>query len=88
MESSLKGLGIGMPVPLGKPAASTVPLNVVLKDRPSYGSVSRDELDITYGNDMMAKYLRQKGKTGTWHVVQGGSASTGRPQSGKGFRLI
>lgn len=72
VESSLKGLGIGMPVPLGKPAASTVPLNVVLKDRPSYGSVSRDELDITYGNDMMAKYLRQKGKTGIWHVVQGG----------------
>ncbi|EEO28486.2 YhdP family protein [Oxalobacter paraformigenes] len=71
IDSGLKGLKIGLPAPLGKQAISTVPLKIVLKDRPASGNILRDELDIAYGDNMSARYMRQKTKQGNWRVVRG-----------------
>lgn len=73
VKSNLKGLKIGLPSPLGKPAEQNMPLSVVLKDRPASGTIARDELDIAYGSGMGARYLRQKDRRGgAWHIVRGG----------------
>lgn len=87
VESSLKGLAIGLPAPLGKQAISVVPLSVVLRDRPSRGNVSFDELDILYGGNMMAKYSRQKRKAGIWRVVKGGIGINRQPVLKDGILL-
>lgn len=87
IESGLKGLKIGLPAPLGKQAISTVPLRVVLKDRPSSGKIFRDELDIAYGDNMSARYMRQKTKPGNWRVVQGGLGINKKAEPKEGLTL-
>ncbi len=87
VESNLKGMKIGLPAPLGKQAGSIVPLHVVLKDQPQAGKVLYDELDIVYGSNMAAKYLRRKEMQGTWHVVRGGIGINRRPALRDGLAL-
>ena len=79
VDSSLKGLKIGLPTPLGKPAGSVLPLSVILKDLPSAGHSMRDELSVVYGENMTARYLRQKEKRSAWRVMQGGIGINTKP---------
>ncbi len=74
VDSSLNGLRIDLPAPLGKQAASTVPLRFQMDNRPAINGVSRDVIDIVYGDNVAARYLRQKTRQGNWHVVEGGLA--------------
>ena len=74
VDSSLKGLKIDLPAPLGKQAASTVPLKFQMDNRPAVNGISRDVIDIAYGENIAARYLRQKTRQGSWQVVEGGLA--------------
>lgn len=74
VDSSLKGLKIDLPAPLGKQAASTVPLRFQMDNRPAVNGISRDVIDIAYGENIAARYLRQKTRQGSWQVVEGGLA--------------
>ena len=74
VESSLKGLKIDLPPPLGKQAISTAPLKFQMDNRPPVNGLSRDVIDITYGENISARYLRQKTRQGNWQVVEGGIA--------------
>lgn len=74
VDSSLKGLKVDLPAPLGKQAASTVPLKFLMENRPSVNGVARDIIDIVYGENVAARYLRQKTKQGSWQVTEGGLA--------------
>ena len=87
VESSLKGLKIGLPTPLGKQAGSTVPLSVQLKDLPAVGNSMRDELTVVYGDNMTARYLRQKEKRSVWRVMQGGIGINTKPVLQDGLSL-
>ncbi len=74
VDSSLKGLKIDLPAPLGKQAASSVALKFRIDNRPAINGVSRDVIDIVYGENIAARYLRQKTKQGSWQVTEGGLA--------------
>lgn len=74
VDSSLTGLKIDLPAPLGKQAASTVPLKFQMNNRPAVNGMSRDVIDIVYGENIAARYLRQKTKQGSWQVMEGGLA--------------
>ncbi len=73
ISTDLKGIGLNLPAPLGKPIGTMVPLRVRLKDMPSRGTVSQDELSVNYGEGRTARYLRTKtGHDRYWRVAQGG----------------
>lgn len=88
IESGLKGLKIGLPAPLGKQAGNTVLLRVSLEDLPSSEGMKQDEINIAYGPDMSARYLRQKtSQQDTWQVIQGGIGINKKPELKKGTSL-
>lgn len=73
ISTDLKGIGLNLPAPLGKPANAAVPLRVHLKDMPSKGLIKRDELSVNYGGGRAARYLRTKTEHDHyWRVAQGG----------------
>lgn len=88
VNSSLKGLKIDLPAPLGKQAASTVPLKFQMDNRPAVNGISRDVIDIAYGENIAARYLRQKTRQGSWQVVEGGLAINRPVRTRPGVTLI
>jgi uncharacterized protein (TIGR02099 family) len=74
LDSTLGGLGLGFPAPANKAAASeALPLHFVLTGLPTgEAGVSRDDIRLTLGSAISARYLRQKGARGPWNVVRGG----------------
>ncbi len=74
VESSLKGLKIDLPVPLGKPATSIVPVKFQMGNMAPVNGLARDILNVTYGENISARYLRQKSGQGNWKVLEGGLA--------------
>lgn len=74
VESSLKGLKIDLPAPLGKQAINTVPLTFQMDNKPSANGVLRDVINVSYGDNIAARYLRQKTRQGSWQVMEGGIA--------------
>jgi uncharacterized protein (TIGR02099 family) len=75
VESSLQGLGLDFPAPLGKEASESQPLKFELAGLPSNdASVLRDEIKVTLGSSIAARYERRKApeKTAEWRVVNGG----------------
>lgn len=94
VESSLKGVAFDFPAPLKKITNDTLPLKVVLTDQtPTDGSVWRDEIDITLGKTIAARYHRQKPvwKGAKWQVVRGGigiNAKPPEPASGVAMRVV
>lgn len=74
VESNLKGLKIDLPPPLGKQAISSVPLKFQMDSKPPANGVSRDVINVAYGENISARYLRQKTRQGNWQVVEGGIA--------------
>jgi uncharacterized protein (TIGR02099 family) len=75
VESSLQGLGLDFPVPLRKAAGESLPLKFELNALPSTDASSfRDEIKLTAGSAISARYERQKTieKGAEWQVVRGG----------------
>ncbi|MFC0251098.1 YhdP family protein [Massilia consociata] len=72
LESNLVGLGLELPVPLNKPQADALPLRFVLSGEPTVNDVARDDIRITLGDGISARYLREKQGHGPWLVRRGG----------------
>ncbi|WP_426112308.1 YhdP family protein [Massilia sp. PWRC2] len=74
VDSTLAGLGLGFPAPLAKaPAQDTMPLHFVLSGLATGdANVVRDDIRLTLGSAISARYLRQKQGKGPWMVLRGG----------------
>ena len=81
VDSTLAGLGLDFPAPLNKTAADALPLHFTLAGlAPAPGApapvagavVYRDDIKISFGSAISARYLRQRQGTGAWKVVSGG----------------
>ncbi|MGJ9417778.1 YhdP family protein [Massilia sp. CMS3.1] len=73
LDSTLAGLGLEFPAPLNKPALDALPLHFVLNGAPSTpDGAGRDELRLSLGNAVAARYVRSKAPRGAWTVERGG----------------
>jgi uncharacterized protein (TIGR02099 family) len=73
VESNLVGLGLDFPAPLKKAAAEALPLRFTLAGgAASEAGLARDEIKLTLGPAMAARYVRQKQGRGAWTVLRGG----------------
>ncbi|HEY0846064.1 MAG TPA: YhdP family protein [Noviherbaspirillum sp.] len=75
VDSSLVGIALDFPAPLRKAANESMPLHFELAALPSSdSSMLRDEMKISLGTAISARYERQKGtdKAASWRVVRGG----------------
>ncbi len=75
VESNLAGMALDFPVPLRKAANESLPLRFELISLPSSdASLMRDEMKLSLGSAISARYERQKGleKEAEWRVVRGG----------------
>ncbi|WP_229507908.1 YhdP family protein [Massilia sp. Dwa41.01b] len=72
LDSTLAGLGLEFPAPLNKPQGDSLPLHFVLNGAPTVDGVGRDELRLTLGNSVAARYLRSRQPRGAWTVERGG----------------
>ncbi|HZX29006.1 MAG TPA: DUF3971 domain-containing protein, partial [Telluria sp.] len=71
VDSSMSGVGMDFPVPLRKAAGDALPVHFSLTTLPSTDpNVSRDELRLSVGSTMNARYLRSKTGKGPWTVVR------------------
>ena len=74
VDSTLAGLGLAFPAPASKAAASeTMPLHFVLSGTPATeAGLARDEIRLTLGSAIAARYQRQRQGRAPWSVVRGG----------------
>ena len=75
VDSTLQGIGIALPAPLGKEPGESLPLKFEMTGMPMEPSgVSRDELRASVGSLIDAHYLREKtgDRHAVMHVVSGG----------------
>ncbi len=76
LDSTLYGLGLEFPAPLSKPASDLLPLRFTstsLALAPgAVAGTQRDELRVTLGGAIGARYLRQRAPMGNWQVISGG----------------
>ena len=73
LDSSLAGLGLDFPAPLRKAEADALPLHFVLNGAPTApDGAGRDELRLSFGNAVAARYMRSKAPRGAWTVERGG----------------
>ena len=72
LDSSLAGLGLELPAPLNKAQDAALPLRFVLTGAPTVDGVGRDELRLSLGNAVAARYVRSRQPQGHWVVERGG----------------
>jgi uncharacterized protein (TIGR02099 family) len=73
LDSTLAGLGVELPVPLNKPAADTLPLHFSLSGPPTGADgVGHDDIRISLGNGVGARYVRERQPHAAWVVKRGG----------------
>ncbi len=60
LDSSLAGLGLELPAPLNKPQADSLPLHFTLAGEPNVNGLGRDEIRVSLGQNLAARYLREK----------------------------
>jgi len=73
VDSTLAGLGLDFPAPLRKAEADALPLHFVLSGAPATpDGVARDELRLSLGNAVAARYLRTRAPRAAWVVERGG----------------
>jgi uncharacterized protein (TIGR02099 family) len=73
LDSNLAGLGMEFPAPLNKPEADALPLRFVLTGAPATPEgIGHDELRLSLGNAVAARYVRSKVPHGAWTVERGG----------------
>ncbi|MFZ1180004.1 MAG: YhdP family protein, partial [Herbaspirillum sp.] len=79
IESSLQGLALNLPAPLRKTANESWPLKFELVGlNGDNASIERDEIRLSLGALMSARYRRQKAPGRQWEVQSGG-IGIGRP---------
>ena len=75
VESNMAGIALDFPPPLRKAANETLPLRFELRELPSSdAALVRDEMKLSLGTAISARYERQKGleKEAQWRVIRGG----------------
>jgi uncharacterized protein (TIGR02099 family) len=90
VESSLQGLALDFPAPLKKSGGNAMPFRFDMAAAPStstQGAELRDELKLTLGRTIEARYSRRKpdDRHAAWQVVRGGigvNAPAPQPDSG------
>jgi uncharacterized protein (TIGR02099 family) len=87
VDSSLAGLGLNFPAPASKPAVSdSMPLHFALSGAPANDAgVARDEIRLSLGSAITARYQRQRQGRGPWTVLRGGvgvNVAAPEPDSG------
>ncbi|GGE64986.1 YhdP family protein [Massilia psychrophila] len=90
VDSTLGGLALAFPAPANKPAASeAMPLHFVLSGMPTTDAgLARDEIRVTLGSAISARYVRQRQGGGGWRVVRGGiGVNVPAPEPDSGLML-
>ncbi|MFZ6875440.1 YhdP family protein [Undibacterium sp. Di27W] len=86
IDSTLAGVALNFPVPLKKSAAEIMPLHFELLPQAGLDAQTwRDEIRVSLGNAINARYFRQKQGTAAWQVLRGGigvNAPAPEPDSG------
>ncbi|MES2072485.1 MAG: YhdP family protein [Pseudomonadota bacterium] len=87
VESTLQGLALNFPAPLRKAANDAMPLRFELNPLSSPDALIREEIKVSLGSAMSARYLRQKSadQNAVWQVLRGGigvNAPAPEPDSG------
>ena len=72
VESALAGMGLDFPVPLNKAPADSLPARFTLAGTVGQDGIARDEIKLSVGSGMAARYLRQKLPRSPWTVLRGG----------------
>ena len=74
VDSTLAGLALAFPAPANKlVAADSMPLHVVLSAMATTDAgLARDDIRVTLGSAISARYVRQKQGNEGWRVVRGG----------------
>lgn len=89
LESNLAGVGLSFPAPLKKTAQETLPLKFLLTGGgASEAGVTRDEIQVALGSNILARYERAKQGQQAWRVVRGGiGVNRPAPQPDNGLML-
>ncbi|TWI51424.1 uncharacterized protein (TIGR02099 family) [Pseudoduganella flava] len=93
VDSSLAGAALDFPAPLNKEAADALPLRFVLNGAgANEAGLARDDIRITLGNGIEARYQRQRQhqgiEHGPWHLVRGGiGVNVPAPEPDSGLAL-
>ncbi|MBS1187880.1 MAG: hypothetical protein H6R04_1898 [Burkholderiaceae bacterium] len=83
LESNLRWMALALPEPLKKPANDALPLKLKVTAMTAPAGTLRDEIRVTLGPNMSARYVRQKSsaKNSPWRLVQGGiGVNTSAPE--------
>jgi uncharacterized protein YhdP len=93
-DSTLQGMALRLPAPVNKLAADSMPLHfelVAAPFAPNANAVEQDEMKLSLGGLLNARYLRQKEtEASAWKVVSGGigvNAPAPMPESGLSAHL-
>jgi len=92
VDSSLNGLGLDLPAPLQKNAVDSMPVRFTLAAglTPDAGGMLHDDIRITLGSTVAARYQRQKMSRQPWQLLRGGigvNAPAPEPDSGTAFNI-
>ncbi len=90
VDSTLQGLALDLPAPLKKPAADALPLKFEIAAAPGDDSGLRDEIRLSLGTALAARYQRQKTaeKNAAWRIVRGGiGVNVPPPQPDSGVNI-
>jgi uncharacterized protein (TIGR02099 family) len=74
VDSALAGMGLGFPAPVAKAAgAETMPLHFVLSGQNTGDPLlARDDIRLSLGSAVSARYVRQRQGKSPWQVIRGG----------------
>ncbi|UGQ47363.1 YhdP family protein [Massilia endophytica] len=73
VDSTLAGAALDFPAPLKKAAGENLPVHFVLNGgAANEAGLAQDDIRITVGNAVAARYQRQKQQKGPWKLVRGG----------------
>ncbi len=88
VESELAGLGLEFPAPLNKAQDTALPLRFVLEGEPTVEGVGRDQLRLSLGNTVFARYQRSHQPRAPWVVERGGiGVNVPAPQPDEGMMI-
>lgn len=89
VDSTLSGLGLDFPAPLKKAAADNLPLRFLLTGTPANeNGLMRDDIRIALGNNIAARYQRQKQGKAPWKLLRGGiGVNVPAPEPDSGMQI-
>lgn len=89
VDSTLAGLGLDFPSPLRKGETDTLPLRFVMNGTPANdGGIARDDIRLSLGSAIAARYERQRQGREPWRVLRGGiGVNTPAPEPDSGVMI-